>query len=213
MKQRRRRLPLVRLILLIGPIVAVAALWARSYWRADVVSIVRDDGSTRAIALYQGAIHLIATGTNARDRPMRFDTYRIPPAADYAALHRAGSVQWETLGFTRIKTTPMIRVTLTGQTRPVTIAVPTGGTMLPYGRGTAGVLVPWLESMSYDALIVPFWSLALLALVYPALPGRRVVRGMLRARRRQCVACGYDLRASPDRCPECGAVSPVELTQ
>jgi hypothetical protein len=208
MKRRRRHLPVARLILLIGPIVAVAALWLRSYWRADVVSIVRDDGSTRAIVLYQGAIHLIATGTNARARPMRWDSYHIPPAADYAALHRAGSVQWETLGFTRIKTTPLIRVTVSGGTGPVTIAVPAGGTMLPYGRGSAGVLVPWLESMSYEALIVPFWSLALLAMVYPALRGHRVVRGMLRARRGQCIACGYDLRASPERCPECGALPP-----
>ncbi len=51
---------------------------------------------------------------------------------------------------------------------------------------------------------IPIWFLLLL---FVPLPARATFR-MVRARRRHCAglcrACGYDLRATPDRCPECG---------
>ncbi len=39
------------------------------------------------------------------------------------------------------------------------------------------------------------------ALIYGVLPGARRIR---RKRKGLCLKCGYDLRASKDRCPECG---------
>jgi hypothetical protein len=52
---------------------------------------------------------------------------------------------------------------------------------------------------------VPDWTLILgciMAIVITRIPGRRA---RLRASRGLCRHCGYDLRATPQRCPECGA--------
>ena len=52
----------------------------------------------------------------------------------------------------------------------------------------------------------PYWCPSLLAAVVPAiwLVSFRRRQAKQRERLGLCPACGYDLRATPDRCPECG---------
>ncbi len=51
-----------------------------------------------------------------------------------------------------------------------------------------------------------FMFLPLFFVLWLILTTRRFVRQRYRFSHGLCTTCGYDLRASPDRCPECGTV-------
>jgi hypothetical protein len=57
-------------------------------------------------------------------------------------------------------------------------------------------------------IVVPYWLLVLVALAFPTWWAVRAKQRRMRTRLAnvQCISCGYDLRATPDRCPERGAV-------
>ena len=77
-----------------------------------------------------------------------------------------------------------------------------------FGRGRV-LLKPSLDPSMRSGYGVwyaaPYWFFAL---CFGLLPAREILRWSKRRRRRrrgQCRICGYDLRAAPDRCPECGS--------
>lgn len=91
---------------------------------------------------------------------------------------------------------------------------------LQQGRSISGAGFTWFSS-PYErerrwgmmptrgerAFIFPWWAPLLLCLLPLVLIGRSFLlrrRKALRVRRGLCVGCGYDLRHSRERCPECG---------
>jgi hypothetical protein len=63
------------------------------------------------------------------------------------------------------------------------------------------------EWMSVGTFVLPWWAVVVVTAIYPA-AWAVVARRRHRDRRRRemglCRGCGYDLRASEGRCPECG---------
>ena len=59
----------------------------------------------------------------------------------------------------------------------------------------------------------PYWFITAAATVTPALWLLRLRRSRRRRGGRLCLTCGYDLRASRDRCPECGTAIPQMAPQ
>jgi nitrate reductase NapE component len=85
--------------------------------------------------------------------------------------------------------------------RTVTPIVPFATTQ---ATTTAATQVTATRTHRRVCLLVPMW-MALLPVASVALvAGWRVSRPRRRRRAGLCPACGYDVRATPDRCPECG---------
>ena len=75
------------------------------------------------------------------------------------------------------------------------------------GIGHLGLQRYYNSLRNVFAVQVPYW---LVAIIFWALPSAWITRRLLgrpKDNTNLCPNCGYDLRATPDRCPECGTVA------
>ena len=172
--------------------VASAALWVRSYSGSDYISrtrLIRSDPQAVVSHGHQ------ATWTRGDLRLTREEHTGYPggapvppdPAGDppvfwsYGRLGR-GHVGWEKL------------------------PVESWPNRLGFHTFSGGMSASFMDER-HEGIAVPAW---LPVAAFGVLPLIFVV-GVARRRRRRgtgrCARCGYDLRASPDRCPECGAAN------
>jgi hypothetical protein len=67
------------------------------------------------------------------------------------------------------------------------------------------------QGVLHGLAVVPFWFLVMATAAPPVAWIRHRLRSRVHGRRRSelglCASCGYDMRATPQRCPECGALS------
>jgi hypothetical protein len=178
--------------------VATCALWVRSYRAGDVVGLRRSD---------RGHHTLIDCSAQSSRGQVAFRWYRNTmtdlSTFDYFQARRA----WD--GAYRAVHGKFWSIQSIG-----------GGDRLRESRAFGFAWLRYrVNRPDYDdeaqAFVLPLWFPAMLTAIAPARWSantvRRFVAGRRDRRRGHCRRCGYDLRSTPARCPECGtAVSTLE---
>jgi hypothetical protein len=165
---------------------AACVTWWRSYERSDQVEWTRDDG-VRSLRSAQGDVVLNLYPADWSDRADKRRGLRYT-----SDLPRSAAFELMT---------------------PLLPCYDPTAQLVQWQRGRFA----WSRRSSSDDLtataIAPFWSVTAATGAMPLGWTSAWLLARLRRRRRTraglCAACGYDLRASPHRCPECGTATPA----
>ena len=172
--------------------VAALALWVRSYWRGDRVDAVILGSEYRQTP---GWMISVISGRGGFGGSVSHVTRYY---ADDDSWPK-GLANWTSRRFRHTSVIPVYPKWAPGQSQWRRWG-------FQWTRHTLTAPDSWAIQRS---IVAPYWVVALATLVLPAFRLRRRLllrRASRRARSGLCPACGYDLRATPDRCPECGTI-------
>jgi hypothetical protein len=170
---------------------ATCVEWARSYWAEDGLGFDHTDGAIYDVYFDNSLMYFDMIGTFPHEKYWVHPWQR-PPTWDLYNEQITQETALRVWNFCGVE----------------------------YARSKAYIAKPRCNNLASnsvtlypilcDSLWIPYWLPAVFFLILPLLtfvPGL-VVRLRLRRRRQRglCLNCGYDLRATPDRCPECGTV-------
>jgi hypothetical protein len=184
---------------------ATIAVWIRSYWTSDLIAATR-------FRNWQIEINRGEFGFSA-DQRYSIQPFVIPnsPQSPFPQIKHVGaphpiSQQWQ---FSHMESPAY------GSNSPTSFLGFDHSYLVEFEvdavRGSRRMMSSWTQPVTTSTegahWYLPAWSIAFLMLLAPAW----WMRGWLkygRDRRRLemgcCPNCGYDLRATPERCPECG---------
>lgn len=182
--------------------VGLAATWAVAVRR----DLTADPAPVRRTWRVEPTVHGLRFVHAARERPKAFTWFIGGSYVDVGGLHRKVTPEGDLHTFPdgSARTVPEEPEVYAGF-RWETGAATDGKSRLD--RRFQLSLIPW------RALTVPYAALVAVTALLPLWWLGLVVRARRRAGRGLCPSCGYDLRASADRCPECGAAIPRELAR
>jgi hypothetical protein len=174
--------------------VATAGLWMDSYWKLRVIDWFHDVSSTNKLVDF-----------GARATSFRGGVVLTFSRIEATMTGWINGLRVDRNAHKTLETCTKEEAINAGRTSYLNFKNGTShlGFQLDSPRKHANGITTWAESVA-----IPFWFPFIL---FASLPLWRLWlrhKRRIRAQHGKCQQCGYDLRATPDRCPECGTASP-----
>jgi hypothetical protein len=181
--------------LAVTPLVLLAIGWAGTARRSYYVAGFTPSGAVQGIATHHGRLILAFSNVSfGRERGLTALSDGLSPDEfddTYQLVYDASQNKRERWGFGYVDEH---------------VPADNGGTGVrpPNNRMSSVSTAVIPTAVSHMAFVVPLWAATLVCILPPTGIAIRGLRRWRRWRGGKCLCCGYDLRGSEGRCPECG---------